>query len=295
MSGPDQPVFRFAPSPNGRLHLGHAYSALLNQQLARQMGGRLLLRIEDTDLARCTPVLEARMLEDLEWLGIEWEREPFRQSDHLDVYEAVLSTLEMEGLVYPAFMSRGEIRRIVELETQKGFTWPKDPDGAPHYPDHDRLMDRDKREELLGEGALHAKRLDMAAACEMVDFPLHWHEDGEGPDGETGSIEARPLDWGDIVLSGKQTPAAYHLASVVDDALSGVTHIVRGRDLFWSTSVHRLLQKLLGYPAPYYLHHDLVLGDDGQKLSKSQQDTSLAELRLAGASPDDIRKMVGLV
>lgn len=290
----EQPVFRFAPSPNGRLHLGHAYSALLNRKLADETGGKFLLRIEDTDTIRCTPVLEQRMLEDLRWLGIEWDEEPRRQSEHIDTYLEALEALEAEGLVYPAFMSRGEVRNLIEQETASGHSWPVDPDNAPLYPDADRLMLRDEREALLAAGKPHAFRLDMQAAIKRAACPLTWQEDGFGPDGETGVVEARPAAWGDTVLSRKDVPASYHLAVVIDDALQGITHIVRGRDLFWSTSVHRLLQELLGLPVPSYLHHDLILDEDGTKLSKSRQDTSLADLRSAGATPGDIRKLVGL-
>jgi len=289
-----QRIFRFAPSPNGRLHLGHAYSALINQRLADETGGKFLLRIEDTDTVRCTPVLEQRMLEDLAWLGIEWDTAPRRQSEHISTYLEAVSTLEEAGLVYPAFMSRSEIRAFIETQTAAGKSWPLDPDNAPHYPDQDRLISERERAMLLAEGRPHALRLDMQAAIAHVGGTLYWSEAGSGPEGQTGSIAARPQDWGDVVLSRKDVPASYHLAVVVDDALQGITDVVRGRDLFWSTSAHRLLQELLGLPVPDYLHHDLVLDEDGSKLSKSRQDTSLSELRAAGATPDDIRKMLGL-
>lgn len=290
----DSPVLRFAPSPNGRLHLGHAYSALLNQKIARELGAKLFLRIEDTDLIRCTPLLEQRMLEDLDWLGFGWDGEPYRQSDHLENYKSAIDALREQNLTYPAFMSRKEVKEHIETETGQGKSWPSDPDGAPFYPDSDRLMSQVQRENLIKAGTPHSIRLDMAKAVNQVGRRLFWEEAGEGPDGETGTVEADPMIWGDIVLSRKDSPASYHLASVVDDALMGVTHIVRGRDLFWSTAAHRLLQELFGYPALEYFHHDLVLDTDGRKLSKSRQDTSLSELRAAGATPHDIRKMVGL-
>lgn len=289
------PVFRFAPSPNGRLHLGHAYSALLNRKMADETAGRFLLRIEDTDTIRCTPALEKLMLEDLEWLGVTWDEEPRRQSDHVQTYLEAISTLEDEGLVYPAFMSRSEVRAHIEVQTAKGTSWPVDPDGSPLYPEIDRKMPTRERQNLLAEGVPHSLRLDMKAAIEHVAKDLSWQENGSGPEGETGEISANPRAWGDIVLSRKDIAASYHVAVVVDDAIQGITHIVRGRDLFWSTSVHRLLQTLLGLPEPLYFHHDLVLDDDGTKLSKSRNDTSLAELRAAGATPSDIRKMVGLI
>ena len=290
----DTPVFRFAPSPNGRLHLGHAYSVLLNRKLADETGGRLLLRIEDTDIIRCTPVLEQRMLEDLDWLGIVWDEEPRRQSDHIDTYMEAISVLAEKGLVYPAFMSRGEVRAFIEAQTAQGVSWPTDPDNAPLYPDCDRLMNDADRRNLLDEGRPHALRLDLKEAIQTVGKKINWQEAGAGPDGQSGQIKADPEAWGDIILSRKDVPASYHLAVVVDDALQGITDVVRGRDLFFSTSVHRLLQELLGLPAPQYIHHDLILDDDGTKLSKSRRDTSLSDLRSAGATPDDIRKMVGL-
>ncbi len=288
------PVFRFAPSPNGRLHLGHAYSALLNRKMADETGGRFLLRIEDTDTIRCTPALEKLMLEDLEWLGITWDEEPRRQSDHVETYLDAVTTLADEGLVYPAFMSRGEVRAYIEAQTAKGVSWPVDPDGTPLYPDLDKNMPTEERQELLAKNVPHSLRLDMSAAIQYVAKELSWQESGSGPQDETGEIPVDPGAWGDIVLSRKDIAASYHLAVVVDDAIQGVTHIVRGRDLFWSTSAHRLLQELLGLPEPLYLHHDLVLDEDGTKLSKSRSDTSLAELRTAGATPEDIRKMVAL-
>jgi len=289
-----QRIFRFAPSPNGRLHLGHAFSALINRRLADEAGGKFLLRIEDTDTVRCTPVLEQRMLEDLQWLGIHWDDIPRRQSDHIDTYMESVATLMDAGLVYPAFMSRREIKSFIEGQTASGNAWPVDPDHAPIYPDHDRKMPVSDRAALLAEGKPHAIRLNMQEALLYVGKQLFWHEDGSGPEGQTGQIEARPEIWGDVVLSRKDVPASYHLAVVLDDALQGVTDVVRGRDLFWSTAVHRLLQELLGLPVPTYLHHDLIVDDDGSKLSKSRHDTSLAELRSAGATPSDIRKMLGM-
>ena len=292
-----QAVFRFAPSPNGRLHLGHAYSALLNQQLAREAGGRLLLRIEDTDRVRCTPVLEAHMLEDLRWLGIEWDGEPRRQSEHSADYEEALERLVAMGLAYPAFLSRGEARQLVEHKTADGHSWPCDPDGVPHYPDDDRSYSAEERDRRMGEGDPFAMRFDMERALALsatLPEQLGWQEEGGGPDGEQGEIIADPMAWGDFMLAGRDRSAAYHLACVVDDAIQGVTHVVRGRDLYHATSAHRLLQELLGLPVPVYCHHDLILDNDGRKLSKSRADTSLGELRAAGATPQVIVRMVGL-
>jgi glutamyl-Q tRNA(Asp) synthetase len=286
------PVFRFAPSPNGHLHLGHAYSALLNFDLARAGGGRLLLRIEDIDTARCRPEFETAIFEDLGWLGIAWETPVRRQSEHFSDYRDAVEKLAGMGLVYPSFESRAEIARLV-AEREALAPWPRDPDGAPLYPGRAKLLSPDARESLLESGAPYALRLDMEAACERASASS-WTEHGAGPDGETGVMAARPQGWGDVILARKETPTSYHLAVVIDDALQGVTEVVRGTDLFWSTSVHRLLQTLLGLPQPAYRHHRLVLDTAGRKLSKSSQATGLRELRAAGATPEDIRRLVGL-
>jgi glutamyl-Q tRNA(Asp) synthetase len=286
------PVFRFAPSPNGYLHLGHAYSALANFDFARRAGGRFLLRIEDIDTVRCRPEFEAAIYEDLGWLGMTWETPVRRQSEHLADYGEAVERLLAEGLVYPSFESRGEIARLV-AQREADAPWPRDPDGAPLYPGAAKLLSPEARAQTIGSGAPFALRLDMAAACARAG-ELGWVEHGRGPDGETGMVAGRPQAWGDVILARKETPTSYHLAVVIDDALQGVTEVVRGVDLFWSTSVHRLLQVLLGLPAPAYRHHPLVLDGKGQKLSKSTQATGLRELRAGGATPADIRCLVGL-
>jgi glutamyl-Q tRNA(Asp) synthetase len=286
------PVFRFAPSPNGYLHLGHALSALLNFELARRAGGRLLLRIEDIDAVRCRPEFEAAIFQDLAWLGIGGEEPVRRQSGHLADYRRAIEKLSAEGLIYPSFESRAEIARLV-AQRETHAPWPRDPDGAPLYPGVAKSLSADARAQLLESDAPHVLRLDMAAACARVG-DLNWTEHGEGPGGETGAVAARPLDWGDVILARRETPTSYHLSVVVDDALQGVTDVVRGQDLFWSTSVHRLLQQLLGLPPPAYRHHRLVLDHEGRKLSKSTAATGLRELRAGGAAPADIRRMVGL-
>ena len=286
------PVFRFAPSPNGFLHLGHAYSALLNFDRARETDGRLLLRIEDIDATRCRPDYEAAIYEDLAWLGIAWETPVRRQSEHLAEYRAALEKLSALGLVYPAFESRAEIAKLVAVREADG-PWPRDPDGAPIYPGHAKSLPADERTRLIDSGAPYALRLDMAAACQRV-AGLTWQELGEGPDGERGILPARPEAWGDVILARKETPTSYHLSVVVDDALQGVSEIVRGQDLFHASSVHRLLQTLLGLPEPAYRHHDLIRDEAGGKLSKSSGSTGLRELRSAGTSPPGIRRLVGL-
>jgi glutamyl-Q tRNA(Asp) synthetase len=288
------PVFRFAPSPNGYLHLGHALSALINADRARAAGGRLLLRIEDIDAGRCRPEFEAAIDDDLAWLGLQWEQPVWRQSEHLDDYRAALATLEAMGLIYPSFESRAEIAGLVaQREAKLQEDWPRDPDGAPLYPGDAKQMPASERARRVASGAPYALRLDMPAALQRAG-PLTWTETGAGPNGETGTVAADPAAWGDVVLARKDTPTSYHLAVVVDDAAQGVSDVVRGRDLFHATSVHRLLQSLLGLAEPRYHHHHLILDGDGSKLSKSTQATGLRELRAQGASPADIRKLVGL-
>lgn len=289
--GHDAPVFRFAPSPNGRLHLGHALSALLNADMAERMGGRLLLRIEDIDLTRCTPELEQAVFDDLNWLGIAFEHPVRRQSEHFPLYRQALDRLQAMGLVYPAFLTRGEVKARVSAYEREGGTWPRDPDGAPLYPTEERSMSEADRAEKLATAERYAWRLDIDRARSSVEKQLTWQETGDGPRGE---IEADPAAWGDVVLWRSDAPASYHLAVTLDDAAQGVTHVVRGLDLFHATSVHRLLQALLRLPAPIYHHHRLILGPDGRKLSKSLGDTALSALRAEGKTPSDIRAMVGV-
>jgi glutamyl-Q tRNA(Asp) synthetase len=285
-------VFRFAPSPNGYLHLGHAYSALLNDDMARAADGRLLLRIEDIDAARCRPEYEAAILEDLHWLGIAWQPNVRRQSEHFDDYQAAVTRLEAMGLLYPSFESRSEIAALV-AERDRAGRWPRDPDGVPLYPGRARKMPMTERERRRREGEPFALRLAMDAAVARAGV-LTWNETGLGPQGQSGIVAAAPQMWGDVVLARKEAPTSYHLAVAIDDALQGVTDVVRGQDLFWSTAIHRLLQALLGLPEPTYHHHRLIVDGAGRKLSKSTLATSLRELRAAGATPVDVRRMVGL-
>jgi glutamyl-Q tRNA(Asp) synthetase len=282
------PVFRFAPSPNGYLHLGHALAALINFEMARAMGGRFLLRIEDIDATRCRPQYEDAIYEDLAWLGLAWEEPVRRQSAHLEDYGAALARLD--ELVYPSFETRGEIARLV-AERERHGPWLRDPDGAPLYPGAARSLSTAERRRRMAAGEPYALRLDMAAALARTG-PLTWIETGCGD--ETRSVTATPETWGDVVLARKETPTSYHLSVVIDDACQGVTHVVRGRDLFAATSVHRLLQALFALPAPNYHHHRLILDGEGKKLSKSTRATALRALREDGASAADIRRMVGL-
>ncbi|MGZ3310721.1 MAG: tRNA glutamyl-Q(34) synthetase GluQRS [Xanthobacteraceae bacterium] len=284
------PVFRFAPSPNGYLHLGHALSALRNFDLARAACGRFLLRIENIDAARCRPDYEQAIYDDLAWLGITWEQPVRRQSAHFDEYGAALARLDAMGLVYPSFESRGEIARLVAVRDAHA-PWPRDPDGAPLYPGDARALTPSERRRRMEAGDPYALRLDMAAALARTGA-LTWSE--TGAESEAGSVAAAPQMWGDVVLARKETPTSYHLAVVVDDARQGVTHVVRGQDLFRSTSVHRVLQALLDLPAPSYHHHRLILDAEGKKLSKSTRATALRALRESGATAADIRRMVGL-
>jgi glutamyl-Q tRNA(Asp) synthetase len=286
------PVFRFAPSPNGYLHLGHALSALINFDMARAAGGRFLLRIEDIDPTRCRSEFETAIYEDLAWLGLAWEGPARRQSEHLGDYRAALARLEADGLVYPSFESRAEIAALVAERETRGI-WPRDPDGVPLYPGSARALSQSEQIRRVAAGEPYAMRLDMAAAIARIGA-LDWIESGSGPDGETGLVAASPARWGDAVLGRKEAPASYHLAVVVDDARQGITNVVRGRDLFWSTGIHRLLQALLDLPAPVYHHHRLVLDAERRKLSKSTQATALRTLRRNGTAPADIRHRVGL-
>jgi glutamyl-Q tRNA(Asp) synthetase len=288
------PAFRFAPSPNGYLHLGHAYSAALNAAMARGEGGRFLLRIEDIDATRCRPEYEAAIFEDLHWLGLAWEEPVRRQSQHLAAYADALARLTALGLIYPSFESRAEIARLV-AERDRGVPWPRDPDGVPLYPGTAKSLAPAERARRMAGSEPYALRLDMAAALDAAGrFPIAWTETGAGPRGETGRVAADPGEWGDVVLGRKDTPTSYHLSVVVDDALQGITHVVRGRDLFPATGLHRLLQILLELPEPIYHHHCLILDAQGRKLSKSTCATGLRELRAGGAAPADILSMIGI-
>ena len=277
------PVFRFAPSPNGRLHLGHAYSALLNAAAAKAAGGRVLLRIEDIDRARCRPEYERAIVADLAWLGLVFEEPPRRQSEHGRDYAAALEALAARGLVYPCFCTRGEVARAA--------AGGRDPDGAPLYPGTCRASSAGKRASRHARGELAAWRLDMARALALAPARLDWLEFGETAAG--ARVRAEPAAWGDFVLKRKDMPSSYHLAVVVDDALQGISDVMRGRDLFEATAAHRLLQELLGLPTPRYRHHRLVRDAGGAKMSKSARAPSLEDLRKAGVSPDEILVWLG--
>ena len=289
-SSPAPSVFRFAPSPNGEMHLGHALSALIGYERAQMLGGRFLVRIEDIDIGRSRPQFVAGIFADLAWLGIAWEEPVVFQSRRMPAYGAAARRLEEMGLLYPCFATRAEI----EAAAAGG---PVDPDGAPLYPGLFRGRDAREVARRKAAGEPFALRIDMGAAISVAaarlgGAPLVFTELDE--DGRPQEIAARPERWGDAVIVRKDVPASYHLAVVVDDAWQGVTHVTRGRDLYAATDLHRLLQLLLDLPAPIYQHHRLVTDAHGRKLAKSARDTSLRSLRESGATPADIRRMVGL-
>ena len=280
-------TYRFAPSPNGYLHRGHAYSALLNSRAAAATGGRFLLRTEDIDQSRARPRFEAAIFEDLAWLGLRWENPVLRQSERFGVYREALATLDRFGLVYPAFLSRAETARMVAEAEQGGAVWPRDPDGAPLYPGLERSWSTARRRAATDGAADHALRLDMARALEGAG-PLSWDE-AETLGAAAGAARpAHPAAWGDVVLGRKDSPASYHIAVVVDDAAQGVTDVVRGKDLEPATAVHRLLQTLLGLPEPRYFHHRLILDETGSKLSKSRGSETIRARRDRGESSEEL-------
>jgi glutamyl-Q tRNA(Asp) synthetase len=265
---------------------------LLNADFARRFEGRLLLRIEDIDTTRCRPEFEKAIHEDLAWLGLRWDGPVRRQSEHFDDYRAAFRTLKGRGVVYPCFCSRREIAEAVaHKEADSGRPWPRDPDGAPLYPGTCRSLSAGDVERRIAAGEPHAWRLDRSALQKLLPGPHGYRRfDREGREAR---VVADPWRWGDAVIVRKDTPTSYHLSVVVDDAFQGVTHVVRGQDLEAATDLHVLLQSLLGLPAPLYHHHGLVLDPEGDKLAKSRQSQALAELRAAGATPQDIRQRLG--
>lgn len=288
-------VTRFAPSPNGDLHLGHALSAITGFDLARRHGGRFILRIEDIDMQRTREVHVANILEDLRWLGLAWEEPVLRQSTRFDAYWAAAANLRERGLLYPCFATRTEIENAVAI-SPTGV----DPDGAPLYPGLCKGVPEEKIEQRMAAGEPACLRLDMdralrAASAHLCGAPLTFHEWNGDAASSPQVVPADPARWGDAIIVRKDTPSSYHLAVVVDDAMQGITHVVRGKDLYEATHLQRLLQVLLDLPEPEtYYHHHLMLDPAGRKLSKSSRGTSLRDLRADGASPSDIRRLVGL-
>lgn len=286
----DRPIFRFAPSPNGFLHLGHAYSALTSFERAAEMGGQFLLRIEDIDPGRSRDDYVAAIYEDLRWLGLSWAEPVLRQSERLSAYQIAIDHLHALGVLYPCAATRGEIR-TASAALKKGL----DPDGAPLYPGRAEVLTEEETKARVAAGKPHALRLDMEKACglakTMVEaWPLAIHE--LQPDGKTTTRSAEPQRWGDAVIVRKDVPTSYHLAVVVDDGFQNVSHVTRGQDLYAATDIQRLLQVLLGISPPIYVHHPLILDASGKKLSKSDNSTSLKELRETGHTPQDIQARI---
>lgn len=281
-------VTRFAPSPTGLLHLGHAYSALTAFNAARDAGGRFLLRIEDIDTARSRPEFEQAIYEDLTWLGLTWDKPVRRQSEHFADYAAALEKLHKLGVLYRCFLTRKEI-------AERSASAPHGDGGSvyrgPAYP-----MGADEEQERLAQGQPYAWRLSIKYSQDLLgeDFArLAFVEQREGSN-EEQIVSAHPESHGDVILGRKDTPASYHLAVVHDDALQGVTHVIRGEDLGASTHVHVLLQKLLSLPTPIYRHHRLLTGPDGKRYAKRDRSLTLASLRSQGLSQADIRARIGL-
>jgi len=285
-----RPMLRFAPSPNGFLHVGHAYSVLLNERLARQLGGGLLLRIEDIDVTRCRPEFEDALLDDLAWLGVRFDGVPLRQSERFGVYDAYIGRLTSAGLTYRCFCSRSDIAAA----TRASGETRRDPDGASLYPGTCRCGEQGPAPDLAGRP--FSLRLDMAKAVQQAtaitgDAPLTMPSLDAALHAETIAVD--PLAWGDVIVARKETPTSYHVSVTVDDALQGVTHVVRGRDLEAATAIHRLLQTLWGFPAPAYLHHDLIRDASGEKLAKSLGSKPLRQLRAEGVTPQELRASLG--
>ena len=273
-------VTRFAPSPTGRLHLGHAYSALTAWRAAKATDGRFLLRIEDIDRTRCRPEFEAGIFDDLAWLGLDWETPVRRQSEHFDDYEAALERLKAGGLLYRCFRTRKEM-------AEAAASAPHGPEpafrGAPLAPD-DETQRLERGEPFAWRLSLDAARARLGAAYDRLAFT----------DLDTGEALARPDTAGDVVLARKDVGVAYHLAAVVDDALQGVTQVIRGEDLREAIHIQRLLQALLGLPTPAYRHHRLILAPDGRRFAKRDRTGQLIDLRGRGVTPAEVRTMVGL-
>ena len=274
-------VTRFAPSPTGLMHLGHAYAALFAWSEARRAGGRFLLRMEDIDRARCRPEFEDAVREDLRWLGIAWNGETRRQSEHMDDYADALAYLDSLGAIYPCFCTRGDIR----AEIRRAGAAPHGPDGFL-YPGTCRALDPAVRRRRIANGDPHAWRLDSRRAADLAG-PLAWR------DLKAGEQAVRPEAFGDVVLARKDVPTSYHLAVTVDDALTGVTLVTRGADLFASTGVHRLLQALLGIEPPLWRHHPVLTDSNGVRLAKRNRAVTLRSLRRARKTPAEVRAMIG--
>lgn len=287
---PPRPVLRFAPSPNGYLHLGHAFSALMTMAAARSLGGDMLLRIEDIDLARSKPEFVSAIFDDLSWLGIRWDRPPVHQSDRFGRYATAFEALVARGLVYPCFCSRKQVRSAATA---------RDPDGVPLYPGTCRHYPAEVAYRRIAAGQSPAWRLDMRRALDRVALPeineltFFRLDEGRVELGAPTTRTPQPTYWGDPVIKRKDSPSSYHLSVVVDDAAQGVTHVTRGKDLYHATDLQILLQVLLGLPHPIYAHHDLIRDAEDIKLAKSRGSLSLHSLMEQGRTAAEIRAMVG--
>ena len=274
---------RFAPSPTGYLHLGHAYSAMFAENIARKTNGNFVLRIEDIDQSRCRPEFTRAIYEDLEWLGLSWSRPPIKQSERFKIYREVLEKLIKANLVYPCFCSRREI----QIELERAVNAPHGPDG-PHYPGTCRDLGRIQREKNISDGKPYSLRLDAQRAGSQAG-PL------EIFDVTRGIFPVNPNISGDIILGRKEVPTSYHLAVTVDDAEQEVTMVTRGEDLFPASHIQRLLQELIGLPETIYNHHRIIKGDDGARLAKRNKSQTLRSLREQGITPEGVRKKLGLI
>lgn len=275
-------IFRFAPSPSGYLHLGHAYSALFSWTQAQKHNARFILRIEDIDTTRCRKEFTEAIYEDLSWLGFEWRDPPRNQSEHMDDYQRALKKLEDQDLLYPCFCTRKEIQN----EVQQSGRAPHGPDGLI-YPGTCRNLSTTERKKRIAQGDSYALRLNTAQACALAG-ELYWHDERKG------KVRATPEIFGDVVLARKDIHTSYHLSVTVDDALQNISCITRGTDLFEATHIHRLLQALLKLPVPTWHHHDLLHDEEGNRLAKRHNALAIRELRKQGKSPEDIRMMVGI-
>jgi glutamyl-Q tRNA(Asp) synthetase len=287
-----KPVYRFAPSPNGYLHLGHALSALDGFEKAQNAGGRFLLRMEDIDTTRCRDEFVTAIFEDLSWLGLTWEMPVLRQSEHFSRYRMLADKLSSMGVLYPCFATRSDIA-LATARNPIGC----DPDGAPLYPGLHKGLSKSQIEKRMNDREPFSLRLDMEKALRLalqkLDDRLLTFTEIKG-EGIRETILANPEVWGDAIIVRKETPTSYHLSVVADDALQGITCVTRGRDLYAATGLHRLLQVLLDLPEPDYSHHRLLTAPDGRKLAKSVGDTSIRDLRASGATPGAIRAMLQL-
>ncbi|MEO0990561.1 MAG: tRNA glutamyl-Q(34) synthetase GluQRS [Pseudomonadota bacterium] len=285
-------ITRFAPSPTGPLHLGHAYSAFVGFDLARKMGGKFLVRIEDIDTTRCRPEWEKQIFDDLRWLGIEWEEPVLRQTERSSAYRDALEVLWSIGLLYQCDCSRRDVREAIRAP-QDGGHWPDGPDG-PVYPG--TCLKKHSRSGSMPDDVV--LRLDVSESLKLVPQAIDFEELGCGPRQEKGTIAAKADHYmgqiGDVVLARRDMAGSYHLSVVLDDAFQAVTHVVRGQDLFDATRIHVLLQALLGQPTPAYLHHRLITDGAGKRLAKRDDARAIATYRAEGATPADIRRMVGL-